>query len=232
MKKANPLFLKILSFILLTAFVVSAGVPGLISYQGNLSVSGTSYSGTDYFKFALVDSAATTTHWSNDGTSSAGSEPTASIQLTVSSGLFSVNLGDTTLANNDANNSVIGFHTNTADLSTLQNIYKLVKSNSTTTALVVDGSGNVGVGTTNPGVPLEVDGSGTSLLLLKGSGGAGTWLNLESPPVDANGDSSAPAPTMVKAQANCSFAITPQPPSECNSTPAATSRLVTPTTQP
>jgi Chaperone of endosialidase len=39
------------------------------------------------------------TYWSNDGTSSAGSEPTSAVSLSVSDGLFTVALGDTTLAN-------------------------------------------------------------------------------------------------------------------------------------
>jgi len=40
-----------------------------------------------------------TTYWSNDGTSVAGSEPSAAVNLTVANGLFTVVLGDTTLAN-------------------------------------------------------------------------------------------------------------------------------------
>lgn len=40
-----------------------------------------------------------TTFWSNDGTSVNGSEPTASVSVPVSGGLFTVILGDTTLAN-------------------------------------------------------------------------------------------------------------------------------------
>jgi trimeric autotransporter adhesin len=39
------------------------------------------------------------TYWSNDGTSTAGSEPTNAISINVSDGLFTVALGDTTLAN-------------------------------------------------------------------------------------------------------------------------------------
>jgi trimeric autotransporter adhesin len=39
------------------------------------------------------------TFWSNDGTSSAGSEPTNAVSISVSDGLFTVTLGDTTLAN-------------------------------------------------------------------------------------------------------------------------------------
>lgn len=40
-----------------------------------------------------------TTYWSNDGTSSAGSEPTSAVNAPVSEGLFTLKLGDSTLAN-------------------------------------------------------------------------------------------------------------------------------------
>jgi hypothetical protein len=40
-----------------------------------------------------------TTHWSNDGTSSAGNQPTAAVTTSVTNGLFTLGLGDTTLAN-------------------------------------------------------------------------------------------------------------------------------------
>jgi len=40
-----------------------------------------------------------TTYWSNDGTSVAGSEPSASVSVGVTNGLFTVALGDTTLPN-------------------------------------------------------------------------------------------------------------------------------------
>ena len=42
------------------------------------------------------------TYWSNDGSSVAGSEPVASVNLPVSRGLFSVGLGDDSLANNQS----------------------------------------------------------------------------------------------------------------------------------
>ncbi|MEI6786721.1 MAG: tail fiber domain-containing protein, partial [Verrucomicrobiota bacterium] len=59
---------------------------------------GTNYTGTGLFKFALVNAAGNTTYWSNDATSNAGSEPTAAVSLTVTRSVFSVNLGDTTVA--------------------------------------------------------------------------------------------------------------------------------------
>jgi hypothetical protein len=48
-----------------------------------------------------------TTYWSNDGTSSAGSEPTASVGIAVNDGLFTVVLGDTTIPNMQAINAAL-----------------------------------------------------------------------------------------------------------------------------
>ena len=56
------------------------------------------FEGAGQFKFALVNADGTTTYWSNDGTSTAGSEPTDAVSLTVTKGLYSVLLGDTALA--------------------------------------------------------------------------------------------------------------------------------------
>ncbi len=78
----------------------AAQVPGIINYQGKFLVSGTNYSGTCQFKFALVNGAGDTTYWSHNGTSVGGGEPSGSaIALGVSGGLFSVNLGDSAVPN-------------------------------------------------------------------------------------------------------------------------------------
>lgn len=74
------------------------GAPTVVSYQGVVTVSGSPFSGTGYFKFAVVNAAGTTSYWSNDGTSSGGGQPTASVALAVAGGQFTVLLGDTTLA--------------------------------------------------------------------------------------------------------------------------------------
>ena len=73
--------------------------PTLMNYQGRVIVGGTNYTGTGKFKFALVISTVSVTSWNNDGTSSGGSEPTAAVSLPVTNGLYSVLLGDTTIAN-------------------------------------------------------------------------------------------------------------------------------------
>lgn len=73
---------------------VSNGAPGMVSYQGQVSVDGHPFNGPGYFKFAIVDPPGTTSYWSNDGTSTAGSQPTHAVPLPVANGLFNVRLGD------------------------------------------------------------------------------------------------------------------------------------------
>jgi hypothetical protein len=79
--------------------LAQGGAPTAVSYQGQVKVGGSPYDGTGYFKFAVVDSAGSTSYWSNDGSSVAGSEPANAVELTVVSGLFNVLLGDTSLPN-------------------------------------------------------------------------------------------------------------------------------------
>ena len=76
-----------------------SGSPSVVSYQGYVTDDGIPYTGTGYFKFAVVNAVGDTSYWSNDGTSTGGAEPAASVQLTVTDGLFHVLLGDTDLAN-------------------------------------------------------------------------------------------------------------------------------------
>ncbi len=73
----------------------------VLTYQGQVLDNGTNFNGPGQFKFALVTSTSSSTYvtyWSNDGTSVAGSEPSAAVGVSVSKGLFTVVLGDTTLA--------------------------------------------------------------------------------------------------------------------------------------
>ena len=76
-----------------------AAVPQLLNHQGRIAVDGINFDGTGQFKFALVDTTGITTFWSNDGTSNAGSQPTAAVSLGVDRGLYSVLLGDTSILN-------------------------------------------------------------------------------------------------------------------------------------
>lgn len=58
----------------------------LINCQGRVAVNGVNCEGSGQFKFAIVNVGSTTSYWSNDGTSTAGSEPAAAVTLTVSNG--------------------------------------------------------------------------------------------------------------------------------------------------
>jgi hypothetical protein len=77
---------------------LAGGSPSVVAYQGEVRLSGAPYTGNGFFKFVVVNAAGDATYWSNDGSSTGGGEPTAAVGLAVSEGLFSVLLGDTTLA--------------------------------------------------------------------------------------------------------------------------------------
>jgi hypothetical protein len=90
----------------LAGFLISALAkadgPALINYQGRVVVGNVNFNSppNGLFKFALVNANGTTTYWSNDGTSTNGSEPTNAVSLLVTNGLYSVLLGDTSLGVN------------------------------------------------------------------------------------------------------------------------------------
>ncbi|MCF7733709.1 MAG: formylglycine-generating enzyme family protein [Akkermansiaceae bacterium] len=90
-----PLFRALGLLLTLTAPALHAQVPHILNYQGRVAVGDppVNFDGSGRFKFALVDGTGKTSYWSNDGTSTAGSEPTAAVTLTVTKGLYSVLLG-------------------------------------------------------------------------------------------------------------------------------------------
>jgi hypothetical protein len=82
--------------ILLSGVAISLqAVPPVLNYAGQVAVNGEAFDGNGLFKFALVNADGTTTYWSNDGTSVDGSEPQASVSVTVNGGLYAVLLGNT-----------------------------------------------------------------------------------------------------------------------------------------
>ena len=100
-KRKLPLWLS-LAFVGLAGLspVLQAQVPQVISYEGRVAVDGVNFDSAaaghpGVFKFAVVNADGTETYWSNDGSSTAGSEPTAGVSLAVTKGLYSVLLGDT-----------------------------------------------------------------------------------------------------------------------------------------
>jgi hypothetical protein len=72
-----------------------SGAPTVVSYQGQVTVGGTPFTGTGYFKFAVVDASGGTVYWSNQPM--VGGQPSGAVSLSVSNGLFNVLLGDTSL---------------------------------------------------------------------------------------------------------------------------------------
>jgi formylglycine-generating enzyme required for sulfatase activity len=90
------LFHKILILLFGVAISVQA-VPPVLNYAGQVAVNGQAFDGNGLFKFALVNTDGTTTYWSNDGTSVDGSEPQASVAVSVNGGLYAVLLGNTAL---------------------------------------------------------------------------------------------------------------------------------------
>ena len=64
---------------------------------GKVTVDGEAYDGDGFFKFALVNEDGTKSYWSNDGTSTSGSEPQKFVSVSVQGGLYTVLLGNTAL---------------------------------------------------------------------------------------------------------------------------------------
>ena len=82
---------------LVLTVVSSRGQNVPINAQGRVTVDGVAFTGIGKFKFALVHSTGRSKLWTHDGTgTSPNYEPTTSIDLTVTRGLFSVMLGDPT----------------------------------------------------------------------------------------------------------------------------------------
>ncbi len=90
---------RIVGFVTYLAFAVfTYAVPAVLNYAGQIAVNGEAFDGKGLFKFALVNADGTTTYWSNDGISVNGSEPKASVSVSVNGGLYSLLLGNTAMA--------------------------------------------------------------------------------------------------------------------------------------
>jgi hypothetical protein len=95
----NSLLLGLLLFVFLLGRA-QAQVPPILNYQGRITVGTTNFSGSGQFRFALTNSTGSTYYWSSDGSViSPPNQPTNAVTLTVTNGLYSVLLGDTTLTN-------------------------------------------------------------------------------------------------------------------------------------
>jgi len=78
----------------------------MFNYQGRVKVHGLAFTGTGQFKFAIINNAGSESLWSNDNTSVSGGEPTASISISVTDGIFNVMVGDPGLGMSLINRSI------------------------------------------------------------------------------------------------------------------------------
>ncbi len=76
-----------------------AQTPALVPYQGRVQTGtpAADFTGTGQFKFALMQGTTATRLWNNNGALTA--DPVSAVSVTVTNGLYSVMLGDTSLAN-------------------------------------------------------------------------------------------------------------------------------------
>lgn len=93
------LLLALTAFGFVLSLPVHAQVPALLSYQGRLVVGTTAFDGAGQFKLALVNSGATQVYWFNAPDANSDGEPDQAVPVTVTQGLYSLMLGDTSLAN-------------------------------------------------------------------------------------------------------------------------------------
>lgn len=78
----------------------AASVPTQINHQGVVSVNGQRFTGNGIFYLAIVDPSTGNSLWTNDGTNlGTPNRPDQPVTLSCVNGLYTVRLGDTTLAN-------------------------------------------------------------------------------------------------------------------------------------
>ena len=78
--------------------ISAKAAPPFVTYAGQVASAGQPYNGTGQFKFAFVNADANVTYWSQDGTSTAGSEPSGFVSVQVNGGYYSVLLGNTAIS--------------------------------------------------------------------------------------------------------------------------------------
>lgn len=70
--------------------------PGILTHQGRITVDGVNHHGPGHFKFAIVNGAGTAV-WSNSPDGNTDGVPDEAVSVTVTHGLYSVGLGDTSV---------------------------------------------------------------------------------------------------------------------------------------
>ncbi len=94
MTRVSGLLLVAVTMGLFVCSMPAQAVPGTMNYQGQIEVQGSAYTGTGYFRFAVVGPVGEY-YWSNDGQE----PPIDDVSLDVTGGLFEVVLGDTLVMN-------------------------------------------------------------------------------------------------------------------------------------
>ena len=100
MKETKTFVLRALCLVSLVGIVgnASAAIPLVINHQGRVVVGEAPFDGVGAFRFALADAGGGVNLWTNDGSALGTSQPpTAAVNLTVTNGVYSVGLGDTTV---------------------------------------------------------------------------------------------------------------------------------------
>ncbi len=90
------------ALVFLVCFVIGtadAQVPALLNYQGRIAVGREDFDGQGRFKLALGNADGSQVYWRNSPDSDSDGVPDSAVLLPVSRGLFSVQLGDSAVAN-------------------------------------------------------------------------------------------------------------------------------------
>lgn len=160
-------------------FVCAVGksdVPKMISHQGKIAVGGSNFTGTGLFKFALVNSGGSFI-WSNSSDTDGDGMPDESVSLTVTDGLYSILLGDSSITGmqeipysvftNEVVSLRVWFNDSTHGWQRLQPDQRVAPSGYALQAAELNGKVNtssgtltvsdmVGIGSTSPLYPLDV----------------------------------------------------------------------------
>jgi len=102
MEKRTLVVTVIVGLALAIAYVAHADIPLMINHQGLVKVDGGPFTGNGQFKFGLIDSAGNWL-WTNDGThvgeTASSTTPDQAVVVSVSYGVYNVQLGDTSISN-------------------------------------------------------------------------------------------------------------------------------------
>lgn len=168
----SNIYKMVFGIVLIYCTLTMADIPKMISHQGRITVDGTNFSGTGKFKFAMVSSDGETVYWTNSADENNDGVPDTPVSITVSSGLYSVLLGDTSIENMEelsysvfSNDSVwlrIWFNDGTSGsqllvpdqrIASVGYAHQAAMLNGT---VYVDSSSNVGIGTTSPEYKVDI----------------------------------------------------------------------------